>query len=152
MKTLAFTIAGIAILATPVDAQIVRLPPSVGATPIEIPYIDPDAPQVLQMQPLEGGVLQQAPRAGIVPLPLPRIAGGVAPLPLPGQDVAAIDPRHMPGHFSVDPLPLPQPVRLERTGGFTYAVLPDGTVYGDTNFGYTRFWNVEAYGEFLRTH
>lgn len=142
MKHIITTVAitGLLALGTPVQAQEVRLPPSVGATPIEIPYIDPDAPRTLQMQPLDQGALRQAPSVATLPIPLPR------------QGIEQADPRRMPGVFSVLPLPLPGTARLGRVGNFTFATLPDGTIYGDTNFGYARFANTEAYHAFLRSH
>ena len=146
MRLLATTALACALLATPLAAEELRLPPSVGATPIEIPYIDPDAPLV--MDPNAPGRVQD-----IQPLPLPGTGlVGVLPVPMPSTGITQIDPRQMPGAFSATPIEIPRIARIALEGRFSYAVLPDGTIYGDTNFGYARFRNMNDYRAFLRSH
>ncbi|MCG6901403.1 MAG: hypothetical protein LJE68_01865 [Rhodobacter sp.] len=154
MRYGSFAWAGAALLAlgnlNPAFADLVRLPPSVGATPIEIPYVDPDAPLVMRMP----GVGNSS----ATPIEIPRInpddpvAVLPLPLPLPGRGIEQIDPRRLPGAFSALPVPLPNPVAINREGRFSYAVLADKTIYGDTNFGYAHFGSLNDYQRFLRSH
>ncbi|RYG91550.1 hypothetical protein EU803_10715 [Loktanella sp. IMCC34160] len=127
-------------------ADTIRLPPSVGATPIEIPYVDPDAPLAINPNALgqSGQIGTQTPRLGDPYM--------VLPVPLPSPNITMVDPRRLPGAFSSLPIPIPDPVRVGREGRFAYALLNDGTVYGDTNFGYARFENMATYRAFLESH
>ena len=115
--------------------NIVRLPPSVGATPIEIPG---------------------AGRESATPIEIPGKNRGeiiaTLPTPIPGPGVEQFNPRRNPEWFSALPLPIPDPRYVEKAGRFSYAVLPDGTVYGDTEFGYSRFDSVQTYRRFLESH
>ncbi|HKL69975.1 hypothetical protein [Salibaculum sp.] len=126
-------------------ADDVRLPPSVGATPIEIPYIDPDAPLTLDRQSLDQSGTRVRPLDG-------GASVMVMPVPIPGDGIERIDPTRIPGAFSVLPIPLTDPERVAMQGPFTYAVLRDGSIYGDTNFGYARFQDLTTYRAFLRGH
>ncbi|MDU8929551.1 hypothetical protein RXV86_19345 [Alisedimentitalea sp. MJ-SS2] len=131
------------LMATAAWADQVRLPPSVGATPIEIPGAA-----------IVGGI--GTGRTSATPIEIPGAArpnpqlSGVQPLPMPGASLTQLDPRANPGRFSVLPVPLPRVTSTGKIGRFTYAILPDGTIYGDTNFGYTRFSNMNVYQDFLR--
>lgn len=145
-------------LAGPALADLVHLPPSVGATPIEIPRIDPDAPMHMQMP--GGG------RTSATPIEIPRIdpdapmrPGGMAvsrhtvmPQVLPGHGIERLDPYGNPGMFAVLPVPLPDPMSTGRMGSFAYAMLRDGTVYGDTDYGYAHFGSMTDYQRFLGSH
>lgn len=127
---------------------VFRLPPSVGATPIEIPGAGRQS-----ATPIE---IPGAGRYGATPIEIPGASKGnlvaVLPKPLPGPAAETLDPRTVRGQFSALPLPIPDPRAIEKMGRFVYAVLPDGTIYGDTNFGYSRFDSIETYQRFLGTH
>lgn len=142
-KLLAASLTGL--FASSAYADQVRLPPSVGATPIEIPG-----------QAIVGAT--GTGRTSATPIEIPGQARpnpeamGALPIPPPGINMRQLDPRSNPGRFSVLPVPLPSVKRTGKVGDFAYAVLDDGTIYGDTNFGYTRFSDLAVYQEFLRKH
>jgi len=136
-------------------ADTVQLPPSVGATPIEIPFVDPDAPMVMQGQ--------GTGRTSATPIEIPRInpdapfqmmtqKAVVLPPVLPASGLERLDPRANPGMFAGMPVPVTDPVSTARVGQFAYAQLRDGTIYGDTNFGYAHFGSMADYRRFLGSH
>ena len=130
------------------SVTIFRLPPSVGATPIEIPGAGRQS-----ATPIE---IPGAGRYGATPIEIPGKSRddlvAVIPIPIPGPQAETLNPRRAPGQFSALPLPIPDPRAIEKIGDFVYAVLPDGTIYGDTNFGYSRFDTLDTYRRFLRSH
>ncbi|MTJ05619.1 MAG: hypothetical protein FH759_13115 [Sediminimonas qiaohouensis] len=128
--------------------EVFRLPPSVGATPIEIPGAGRQS-----ATPIE---IPGAGRYGATPIEIPGKSRGdlVADLPIPiaGSQAETLSPRSARGQFSARPLPIPEPRAIKKMGDFVYAILPDGTIYGDTDFGYSRFDTLETYQRFLRAH
>ncbi|MDR9485938.1 MAG: hypothetical protein RI566_12255 [Sediminimonas sp.] len=143
------------------SVDIFRLPPSVGATPIEIPGAGRQSATPIEIPgagrqsatPIE---IPGAGRYGATPIEIPGKSRGdlVADLPIPiaGSQAETLSPRSARGQFSARPLPIPEPRAIKKMGNFVYAVLPDGTIYGDTNFGYSRFDTLETYQRFLRAH
>jgi hypothetical protein len=130
------------------DLNVFRLPPSVGATPIEIPGAGRRSATPIE---IPGAGRQSATPIEIPGRTLDDLTAAL-PLPIPGASAATLDPRREPGRFSKAPLPVANPLSIERMGSFVYVVLPDRTIYGDTNFGYARFETIEAYQLFLRSH
>ncbi|MGM0743569.1 MAG: hypothetical protein ACQEVT_18615 [Pseudomonadota bacterium] len=143
------------------SVNVFRLPPSVGATPIEIPGAGRQSATPIEIPgagrqsatPIE---IPGAGRYGATPIEIPGKSRSdliaVFPRPIPGAQAETLDPQRARGQFSVLPVPLPDPRAIGKVGKFVYAVLPDGTIYGDTNFGYSRFDTLETYQRFLRTH
>jgi hypothetical protein len=101
MKLITATTLACILLAAPFAAQEVRLPPSVGATPIEIPYVDPDAPLVMKRPTLIPGAVS------------------TLPVPIPSDGITRLDPRQTPGRFSALPIPIPGDARVGHEGRFT---------------------------------
>jgi len=141
--------------------DVFRLPPSVGATPIEIPGTGRQAATPIEIPgagrqaatPIE---IPGAGRHAATPIEIPGKTRGdlmaALPRPITGARVEAFDPRRNPEAFSALPLPIPDPRSIEKMGEFIYVLLPDGTIYGDTNFGYARFDTLDTYERFLQGH
>ena len=161
-RILTAVVAGI--LATATWADQVRLPPSVGATPIEIPgqtIVGGPGTGRTSATPIEIpgqsviGTIGTG-RTSATPIeipgqgrPNPRLSD-VQPLPMPGANLDQLDPRAHPERFRTLPIPLPHVTSIGKVKRFTYAVLPDGTIYGDTHYRYTRFADMTIYQLFLR--
>jgi hypothetical protein len=84
------------------------------------------------------------------PIEIPGKGRVMLPAPIPKGSVDRFDPRKMPEYFMGMPIPLSRNARS--IGRFDFIELNDGGVFGNTPFGYARFYSLEEYQLFLRKH